>query len=51
MYAKKLTNLGIETPASEVINTVVFMARWLSHNHPDATVFPISKEPLKRALK
>jgi ribonucleotide monophosphatase NagD (HAD superfamily) len=51
MYAKKLTNLGIETPASEVINTVVSMARWLSHNHPDATVFPISEEPLKRALK
>ena len=51
MYAKKLTNLGIETPASEIINTVVSMTRWLSQNHPDATVFPISEEPLKRALK
>ncbi len=27
------------------------MARWLSQNHPDATVFPISEKPLKRALK
>jgi len=51
MYAKKLTGMGIETPASEIINTVVSMTRWLSHNHPDATVFPIAEEPLKRALK
>src|SRR5919199_6269569 len=51
MYAKKLTNLGIETPASEIINTVVSMTRWLLQNHPDATVFPISEELLKRALK
>jgi HAD superfamily hydrolase (TIGR01450 family) len=51
MYAEKLTNLGIETPASEIINTVVSMTRWLSQNHPDATVFPISEDPLKRALK
>src|ERR671911_877933 len=50
MYAEKLTNLGIETPASEIINTVVSMTRWLSHNHPDATVFPIAEEPLKRAV-
>jgi HAD superfamily hydrolase (TIGR01450 family) len=50
MYAEKLTDLGIETPASEIINTVVSMTRWLSDNHPDATVFPIAEEPLKRAL-
>src|SRR3712207_6250836 len=50
MYAEKLTNLGIETPASEIVNTVVSMTRWLSDNHPDATVFPIAEEPLKRAL-
>ena len=50
MYAEKLTNLGIETPASEIINTVVSMTRWLSQNHPDATVFPIAEEPLERAL-
>src|SRR5919202_5229926 len=51
MYAEKLTNLGIETPASDVINTVVSMTRWLSQNHPDAVIFPIAEEPLKRALR
>src|SRR5919199_976602 len=50
MYAEKLTDLGIDTPASEIINTVVSMTRWLSDNYPDATVFPIAEEPLKRAL-
>jgi ribonucleotide monophosphatase NagD (HAD superfamily) len=51
MYAEKLTNLGIETPASDIVNTVVSMTRWLSQNHPDAAVFPIAEEPLKRALR
>src|SRR5919112_6162438 len=51
MYAEKLTNLGIESPASEIINTVVSMTRWLSQNHPDAVIFPIAEEPLKRALR
>ncbi len=50
MYAEKLTRLGIETSSSEIVNTVVTMTRWLLRNHPDATVFPISEEPLKRAL-
>ena len=51
MYAEKLTNLGIETPASDIVNTVVSMTRWLSQNHPDAVIFPIAEEPLKRALR
>ena len=51
MYAQKLTNLGIETPASDIVNTVVSMTRWLSQNHPDAVIFPIGEEPLKRALR
>jgi HAD superfamily hydrolase (TIGR01450 family) len=50
MYAEKLGKLGLETPASEIINTVVTMTRWLLQNHPDATVFPISEEPLKNSL-
>ena len=50
MYAEKLGTLGLETPASEIINTVVTMTEWLLQNHPDATVFPISEEPLKRSL-
>ena len=50
MYADKLTGLGIETHPSDVVNTVVTMTRWLLQNHPDATVFPIAEEPLKRSL-
>src|ERR671928_1864340 len=41
MYAEKLGKLGLKTPASEIVNTVVTMTRWLLSNHPDATVFPI----------
>ncbi len=51
MYAEKLTRLGLPTPRGEIVNTVVTMTRWLLRNHPDATVFPISEEPLKRSLR
>ncbi len=51
MYAEKLTKLGLETPAGEIVNTVVTMTGWLLQNHPDATVFPIAEEPLKNALR
>jgi HAD superfamily hydrolase (TIGR01450 family) len=50
MYAAKLRRLGVEASASEVLNTVVTMTRWLRRNHPDATVFPIAEAPLCRAL-
>jgi len=50
MYAEKLGELGLETPASEILNTVVTMTRWLLSNHPEATVFPVSEEPLKNSL-
>jgi len=50
-YAQKLTGLGIETPASEIVNTIVTMTRWLLQNYPGATVFPIAEEPLKRSLR
>ncbi len=50
-YARKLSDLGIPTPASEVINTVVTTTEWLAANASEATVFPISEEPLKRALR
>src|ERR671913_2596179 len=51
MYAEKLGKLGLETPASEIVNTVVTMTEWLLRNQPDATVFPISEEPLKNSLE
>ena len=50
MYAEKLGALGLETPASEIVNTVVTMTEWLLREHPGATVFPISEEPLKNSL-
>src|ERR687898_964549 len=50
MYAEKLARLGLKTPASEIVNTVLTMTEWLLTNHPEATVFPISEEPLKNAL-
>ena len=50
MYAEKLGTLGLKTPASEIVNTVVTMTEWLLREHPEATVFPISEEPLKNSL-
>lgn len=49
-YLEKLEKLDIPTPVEEIANTVVTTTRWLAANHPDAVVFPISEEPLKRAL-
>jgi arabinose operon protein AraL len=49
-YAEKLEEMGLKTPASEIVNTVVTMTEWLLSNHPGATVFPISEEPLKRSF-
>lgn len=49
-YAQKLDMLGIPTPIEEIANTVVTTTRWLKTHHPDKVVFPISEEPLKRAL-
>jgi HAD superfamily hydrolase (TIGR01450 family) len=51
MYADKLTGLGLPTSASEIVNTVVTMVRWLLRNYPGATVFPIGEVPLKRSLR
>jgi 4-nitrophenyl phosphatase len=49
-YAAKLERLGLPTPVTEVVNTVVTMTRWLLDNAPDAVVYPISEPPLVRAL-
>lgn len=50
-YAEKLTRLGIRATPSDVVNTVYTMTQWLLQHHPDATVYPISEEPLERALR
>ena len=51
MYAEKLTKLGLETWAAEIVNPVVTMTRWLLQNYPDASVFPIAEAPLEDALR
>ncbi len=51
LYVHKLEKLGIPTPIDEIANTVVTTVRWLKANHPEAVVFPISEEPLKKALR
>jgi ribonucleotide monophosphatase NagD (HAD superfamily) len=50
-YVGKLTDLGVPASPSEVINTVVTTTEWLAANAPEATMFPVSEEPLKRALR
>ena len=50
MYADKLGGLGIATSIDDIVNPVVTVPRWLRAHHPDAGVFAISEEPLKRAL-
>lgn len=49
-YVSKLGAMGIAIEAHEILNTVTTMTDWLLRFHPDATVFPISEEPLKRSL-
>ncbi|QLQ16411.1 MAG: HAD-IIA family hydrolase [Micropruina sp.] len=49
-YAEKLAGLGLPTDTDDIANTVVTTVRWLLEHHPGKTVFPISEEPLKRAL-
>ncbi len=49
-YAEKLARLGLPTNLDDIANTVVTTTAWLQAHHPDAVVFPISEEPLKRAL-
>lgn len=51
MYVDKLTKLGLPTPKEEIVTTVFTTTQWLLQNAPDAVVYPISEEPLKRALR
>lgn len=51
MYAEKLARLGLPTPTSHIVNTVVTMTAWLQKEAPDAGIFVIGEEPLLRALR
>ena len=45
-YAAKLTRLGIPTPAEDVINSSLVMARYLARETPGASVVTIAEPPL-----
>lgn len=49
-YATKLTRMGIPATSEDIVNTVYTMTQWLLRYHPDATVYPISEQPLVDAL-
>ena len=49
-YATKLTNMGIPASPDDILNTVSTMVEWLLRYHADATVYPISEQPLINAL-
>jgi HAD superfamily hydrolase (TIGR01450 family) len=51
MYADKLARLGLPTPVSHIVNTVVTMTAWLRKEAPGASVFVIGEEPLQRAVR
>ena len=51
MYADKLSKLGLPTPKEEIVTTVYTTTQWILQNDPNAVVYPISEEPLVRALK
>ena len=50
MYATKLSALGLPTPLTDILNTVVTMVAWLEKHAPQARVFVIGEQPLRRAI-
>lgn len=50
-YMAKLEALGLPTPLEDIANTVVTTTRWLLDHHPEAALFVIGEEPLRRALR
>ncbi len=50
MYADKLARLGLPTPVTDIVNTVVTMTDWLVGHAPEANVFVIGEEPLVQAV-
>lgn len=51
MYADKLDRLGLPTPVSHIVNTVVTITAWLRENAAGARVFVIGEQPLIRAIE
>lgn len=49
-YAAKLSRLGLETPASDVINSSQVMVQWLLAEAPGSRIFVVGERPLKDEL-
>jgi arabinose operon protein AraL len=45
-YAAKLSRLGVETPARDVLNSSQVLVRWLVHEAPGSRVFVVGERPL-----
>jgi NagD protein len=50
-YAEKLTRLGIETAASDIINSSAVMVHFLQQQHPDGRLFVIGEGSLEDELR
>jgi len=50
-YAAKLTRLGIETPAEDVINSTRALVHYLRDNNPDDRLFVIGEQALLDELR
>lgn len=50
-YADKLCRLGIPVETSQIINSSLVTARFLSENHPNATVYVVGEKPLVDELE
>ena len=50
-YVTKLTHLGIPTPLDDIINSSFVMVQWLLNEMPEARLFVVGEEPLKRDLR
>src|SRR5437763_16665361 len=50
-YVTKLTQLGIPTPIDVIITSSQVMVRWLRREMPQARLFVVGEEPLRRELR
>src|SRR5213082_950340 len=50
-YMTKLTHLGIPIPIEDIITSSFVMVQWLLNEMPQARLFVVGEEPLKRDLR
>ncbi len=50
-YATKLSQLGIPTPAEDIVNSSLVMVRWLLREAPLSRLFVVGETPLQNELR